>query len=491
MTLPSVDKLSLRNRIFISMLFITLLSSVLMAAVMYYQYKKETRSYHQDRLKTKEDAIHEHLTFILNTSDYPLTTDNLPLILKDRIFELSTIHDIQINIHDLEGRLLISSKSQFVVDEVSNQQISPIILRVIESSPTKSFVDLRKVDGGVYRNAYSYIKDKQFKNLGIISIPYIEDTTFYDAQMDSFIIRFGQVYLFLLILSIVLSYFLSRTITHSIQKISEKILQTRIHKKNQKIDSEDTPREIEILVMAYNNMVDELEKSANLLAKSEREHAWREMAKQVAHEIKNPLTPMRLSVQMFERKFDPNHPDINEKVKDFSETLVQQIDMMSAVASAFSNFASMPVQKAETIDVVKVIALALEIFNEDYIHFNKPDEEVFGFFDPTHITRIVNNLVKNAIQAIPETQTYPEILVDLIIKENKVVLKVSDNGAGITEEHLQRIFEPQFTTKSGGMGLGLAMVKNIIQSYSGTIGVSSTPSVGTTFTVELPINDKI
>lgn len=180
MTLPSVDKLSLRNRIFISMLFITLLSSVLMAAVMYYQYKKETRSYHQDRLKTKEDAIHEHLTFILNTSDYPLTTDNLPLILKDRIFELSTIHDIQINIHDLEGRLLISSKSQFVVDEVSNQQITPIILRVIESSPTKSFVDLRKVDGGVYRNAYSYIKDKQFKNLGIISIPYIEDTTFYE-----------------------------------------------------------------------------------------------------------------------------------------------------------------------------------------------------------------------------------------------------------------------------------------------------------------------
>src|SRR5690606_20072040 len=298
MTLPSVDKLSLRNRIFISMLFITLLSSVLMAAVMYYQYKKETRSYHQDRLKTKEDAIHEHLTFILNTSDYPLTTDNLPLILKDRIFELSTIHDIQINIHDLEGRLLIYSKSQFVVDEVSNQQITPIILRVIESSPTKSFVDLRKVDGGAYRNAYSYIKDKQFKNLGIISIPYIEDTTFYDAQMDSFIIRFGQVYLFLLILSIVLSYFLSRTITNS----------------NQKIDSEDTPREIEILVMAYNNMVDELEKSANLLAKSEREHAWREMAKQVAHEIKNPLTPMRLSVQMFERKFDPNHPDINEKV---------------------------------------------------------------------------------------------------------------------------------------------------------------------------------
>src|SRR5690606_36643699 len=154
---------------------------------------------------------------------------------------------------------------------------------------------------------YSYIKDKQFKNLGIISIPYIEYTTFYDAQMDSFIIRFGQVYLFLLIQSIVLSYFLSRTITHSIQKITEKIPQTRIHKKNQKIDSEDTPREIEILVMAYNNMVDALENSANLLAKSEREYAWREMAKQVAHEIKNPLPPMRLSVQMFERKFDPNH----------------------------------------------------------------------------------------------------------------------------------------------------------------------------------------
>src|SRR5690606_28013570 len=119
------------------------------------------------------------------------------------------------------------------------------------------------------------------------------------------------------------------------------------------------------------------------------------------------------------------------------------------------------------------------------------DEEVFGVFDPTHITRIVNNLVKNAIQAIPETQTSPDILVDLIINEKKVVLKVSDNGAGITEDDSQCIFEPQFTTKSGGMGLGLALVTDIVESYSRTTGVRSTRSVGTTCTVELPINDKI
>lgn len=484
----SMGKFSLRNRIFISMLSITLMSMVLMALVTLYQYKKEARAYHQDRLLRKENSVNEHLSFILNNTPYELTEDNLPLIFKDRIFELSSIHDIQINIHDLEGRLLISSKSNFIVDDaVSQQQISPIILRIIESSPSKRFVDLRKIDDQVYRTAYNYITNDHFKNLGIVSIPYKEDTTFYDTQMEAFLIYFGQLCLFLFAFSILLSYMLSHTITRSIKGVSDHILKTKFHKKNQKISSTDVPSEIHTLILAYNNMVDELEQSADLLAKSERENAWREMAKQVAHEIKNPLTPMRLTVQMFERKFDPEDPRVKDKMKDFCETLIQQIDTMTSVASAFSNFASMPAQENETIDLVKVIQLSLEIFNEDFIYFSSQEEEIIGSFDKAQIVRVVTNLVKNAIQAIPNYRAFPEISVDLKVANQNVYLEVSDNGEGITDENLERIFEPKFTTKSSGMGLGLAMIKNIIESYGGTISVTSQIEKGTKFTVVLPI----
>lgn len=483
----SMGNLSLRNRIFISMLLITLLSSVLMAVVSLYQYKTEARAYHQDRLYRKENSVNEHLSFILKNTDYPLTEENLPLILKERIYELSTIHDIQINIHDLEGRLLISSKSHFVVDDIGIQQISPIILKIIESSPSKRFVDLRKIDDVVYRNAYNYITSDHFKNLGIISLPYTEDTSFYDAQMESVLIRFGQVYLFLFLLSIVVSYFLSRTITKSIQEISNKIIRTRFNKNNSKLVSSEAPNEIQILIAAYNNMVDELEISADLLAKSERENAWREMAKQVAHEIKNPLTPMRLTVQMFERKFDPEDERVKEKMKDFCETLIQQIDTMTSVASAFSNFATMPAQENAEIDLVKVVQLALEIFNEDFIHFSSSEEEIIGCYDKTQIVRIVNNLVKNAIQAIPNYKTFPEISVNLEVENGFAILIVKDNGEGILPENIDRIFEPKFTTKSSGMGLGLAMIKNIIESYGGSLSVESVKDQETKFKVTLPI----
>lgn len=483
----SMGKFSLRNRIFISMLSITLMSMVLMAIVTLYQYKKEARAYHQDRLLRKENAINEHLSFILNNTPYDLTEENIPLIFKDRIFELSSIHDIQINIHDLEGRLLISSKSNFIVDDVGNQQISPIILRIIESSPTKRFVDLRKVDDQVYRTAYNYITNDHFKNLGIVSIPYREDTTFYDAQMEAFLMYFAQVCLFLFAIAFLLSFALSHTITRTIKGVSDHIWKTKFNKHNQKIRSYDMPSELQSLISAYNNMVDELEESAELLAKSERENAWREMAKQVAHEIKNPLTPMRLTVQMFERKFNPEDPNIKEKMKDFCETLIQQIDTMTSVASAFSNFASMPAQETADIDLVKVVQLALEIFNEDFIHFQSSEEEMIGSYDKTQIVRIVTNLVKNAIQAIPNYKAFPEILVDLKKENQRAILKVTDNGEGIAPENIERIFEPKFTTKTSGMGLGLAMIKNIIESYGGTISVTSKIDKGTQFIVELPI----
>jgi nitrogen fixation/metabolism regulation signal transduction histidine kinase len=289
------------------------------------------------------------------------------------------------------------------------------------------------------------------------------------------------------LLSIWLAFYLSRYITRSLATIAHHLSETSLTEKNKKIDLVSNSSEIDRLIESYNKMIDELEESANKLAQSEREGAWREMAKQVAHEIKNPLTPMRLTVQSFEMRFNPEDPNIKQKVTDLSKTLIQQIDTMSAVATAFSNFASMPAQQNETLNVIDVINLTLEIFNENYIEYYPSTKEIITKIDRTQLIRIVTNLVKNAIQAIPEEQENKKIIVSITKETNHAIIKVQDNGKGIAEEDFERVFEPKFTTKTSGMGLGLAIIKNIIENYNGSITFESKLNKGTTFKVILPI----
>jgi two-component system nitrogen regulation sensor histidine kinase NtrY len=289
----------------------------------------------------------------------------------------------------------------------------------------------------------------------------------------------------MLLSAIALAYFISKYITRSLQTISDKLTQTRLARTNEKIFLEDPSEEIARLIDSYNSMIDELELSAAKLARSEREQAWREMAKQVAHEIKNPLTPMRLSVQSFERKFDPGDPDSRSKVREFARTLIQQIDTLSSIASAFSNFAEMPAQQNETLNVTKVVKLALDIFNEPYIHFMADEKDVIAKMDRTQLIRVVTNLVKNAIQAVPDVAE-PRIVVSVSSEGEWAKIMVADNGTGIDEANREKIFEPKFTTKTSGMGLGLGMVRTIVETYQGKIDFSSSPGKGTVFIVRIP-----
>lgn len=482
-----IKRWSLRVRIFLSMIFITLIASILIAAVSIYQFKKEAKDYHQERLERKENSIRQHINYILANTTYPLTTDNLPNIFKDRIHELSNIHGLEINIYDLNGHLLKSSKAAFSIDTVS-RNIPPKILKIIRSTAEKRYVDPRKTgDGKRFQSSYSYIKDTKFKPLGILNLPYIEDDGYYDKELNNFLIRFGQVYSFMLLISVIIAYFLSSYITKSIKEVSDRIKETRLNETNEKIDLGDSPQEISLLVDAYNNLVDDLEESAARLAQSEREEAWREMAKQVAHEIKNPLTPMRLTVQSFQRKFDPTNPDIKQKLDEYSKTLIQQIDTMTSVASAFSNFASMPAQQNETLNVVKIVQLALEIFNEPYITYKSEEPYIVTRMDRTQLIRIITNLVKNAIQAMPDDKAGPLVEVRVFREGDLAKIAVKDNGKGISVEDKYRIFEPKFTTKTSGMGLGLGIIKNIVENYNGTITFNSEPGKGTEFLVTLPI----
>lgn len=478
--------LSLRIRIFLSMILLIIVASILLASISIFQFKNEAKQYHQERLEHKEDAIKENIIYVLSNTTYPLTPNNLSLIFKDKIHELSDIHNLEINIYSLDGKLLKSSKSRFSVDSVA-PPIPKYIIKLVQSSVEKRYVDIKNSNGQKNRSSYSLIKDDKFKPLGILNLPYVEDDSYYQTELQNFLIRLAQVYTFMLLVAFGVAYFLSSYITKSLKTISDKLSETSLNQKNEKIVLEASSKEINLLIKAYNAMVDELEESALKLAQSEREEAWQEMAKQVAHEIKNPLTPMRLTVQSFQRKFDANDPNLKQKINDYSETLIQQIDTMSSVASAFSNFASMPAQQNETLNVVDVVELTMDIFNEEFVHFKAEEEEIISKIDRTQLIRIITNLVKNAIQAIPENQENKAVCVNIKKMSGNVVITVADNGNGIEIEDSNRIFEPKFTTKTSGMGLGLSIIKNIIENYNGTITFESQKGKGTTFKVSLPI----
>ena len=480
-----IKRLSLRARIFVAMILLVLLASVLIAAVTIYQYNEEAKDYHRERLERKEKAIRKNIDFVIKETTYPVTTENIPLIFKEEIFDIDAIHSLQINLYDLEGQLLKSSKRTIQQDS-TEICLKPEVLNALANTAEHRYVVKNEKNGQTFQSSYTYITDSKFKNLAILNLPYLENDDFLNRELKEFLFRLGLAYMVMIFVAIIFAYFISRYITKSLKTISDKMNEIRLEKRNKKIELGSATEEVEILVNSYNSMIDELEASAVKLATSEREQAWREMAKQVAHEIKNPLTPMRLSVQSFQRKFNPEDENIHQKVEEYSNTLIQQIDTMSSIASAFSNFAKMPAQKSEVLNVVHIVKLALDIFNEHYITFEAEEEEIIAKLDRTQLIRVVTNLVKNGIQAIPEDSANPKITVKVFSEAKNVKITIEDNGAGISEENKDKVFEPKFTTKSSGMGLGLAMVKNIVETYNGSITFTSEIGKGTTFTVTFP-----
>ncbi|MET1258377.1 ATP-binding protein [Flagellimonas sp. DF-77] len=466
------------------MILLVVIASVLIAGVTIYQYREQSKDYHENRLERKEEQILQSIDYVLRETTYEPLTENLEYIFRDEIYKIADVQNVSFNIYDLDGGLVKSSKPAFEADSISNCLDAEVLNNLLQTQE-KRFVEERSGSEGKYKASYTYINDRNFKPIGIMNLPYFEDNSFNDMELREFLMRLGGVYLLMLLSAIVFAYFISKYITRSLQTITDKLDQTNLTKRNEKIHIDDPSEEIGKLVYSYNHMIDELEASAAKLARSEREQAWREMAKQVAHEIKNPLTPMRLSVQSFERKFDPTDAKAESKIKEFSKTLVQQIDTMSNIASAFSNFADMPAQQNEDLNVVEVTKLALDIFQEPYIHFISDEASIRARLDRTQLIRVVTNLVKNAIQAVPDVES-PRILVTVTPEADQVKISVADNGVGIADDFKDKVFEPKFTTKSSGMGLGLGMVKNIVENYNGTIDFTSQEGKGTVFTVRFP-----
>ncbi|MDE0599505.1 MAG: HAMP domain-containing sensor histidine kinase [Dokdonia donghaensis] len=477
------NRTSLGTKIFTSMLALVLIAFLMIAAVTYFQYKEQIRDYNEERLERKESSIKKTIDFVLDNTSYELKTEKIPYIFKEKIYEIASIQGENLTMYDLDGEPLISSTDQ-LFDSPAQKKLCLETLENLEKSEEKRYVN--QLDGEVSQQlSYSYINDPKYRPLAILEIQYEDSEAFINKELREILWRLVVVNILMVLTAILLAYFLARYITKTLKTVEDNIKETQLDKRNEKIDTTELPSELTTLVNAYNGMIDQLEGSAAKLAQNEREAAWREMAKQVAHEIKNPLTPMRLTVQSFERRFDPEDPEVNQKIKEYSSTLIQQIDTMSSIASAFSNFADMPAQQSEILNVPNIVKLSVDIFNERYIDFASAKEEIFANFDRTQLIRVVTNLVKNAVQATMTTED-PKILVEVNDLDTQVEITVTDNGTGISEDNLPMIFEPKFTTKTSGMGLGLAMVKNIVETYKGTITFTTQEGEGTVFRVIFP-----
>ncbi|MGB0175589.1 MAG: ATP-binding protein [Owenweeksia sp.] len=473
-------KLTLRARIFMSMILIILVSFFITGAIYFQHFKKENELYHQERLKRKEYAINESINYFLRDQTIGADTDSIVKLFDTKICELANINSLDINIYSLSGDILISSNPELHENHIVPENLGRTMLSAIAQKPEELLVK-RKTDTMEYLSTYDYLFNAANERIAIINLPYFDTKSIHQDDQEKFLMRLGQTYFFLFIIAGLIAYFLSNYITGSLKAVGQKLKSLRINESNVplkwKFDDE-----IGALVDEYNRMLQELEASAAILAKTERESAWREMAKQVAHEIKNPLTPMRLNVQYLEKTLKTEEP---AKLKEFTESMISQIDTLTGIAEAFSRFASMPELKSEEFAAREIIQRTAALYPNYNIKFNTEDKDIHLKGDKDQLVRVMNNLINNAIQAVPEERD-PDIRICMKKQEDKVLISVSDNGSGIPEEQKEKIFEPRFTTKTKGMGLGLAMVKNIITGFGGEIWFESELGSGTTFYLSLP-----
>ncbi len=444
------------------------------------QYKEEQTKLTLDRINLLEFAFNTEMVF-----------DNKLMTGEDLAFNFLTFsqtHGSDLNLYDANGKLINSTQPKLFDRGLLSNRINPKAAYEIFVLGKNEYIANERIGLLNFTSAYLPIRDSNNTILGFINFPYFANQAEYDNKISSFFNSLINVYAFLFVLIGFLAFFLANSITNPLKLLEQNFKITRIGK-NEPIPL-DRNDEIGSLVKEYNNMLNELEISTQKLAETERETAWREMARQVAHEIKNPLTPLKLGVQHLERSWKDNDPNFKQKFEKFTQSFIQQIDSLSAIATEFSNFAQMPETQKETLDIVALIDQVATIFKQSglveiTIHASTKDKLIV-FADKDQLLRSFNNLLKNASQAIPDNVS-GKINIHLKKENQTLFITIRDNGSGIPLEIQHKIFQPNFTTKSSGMGLGLAFVKNAIQNAGGSIKFESIIGRGTTFHISLPL----
>ncbi|WP_285270000.1 sensor histidine kinase [Kaistella rhinocerotis] len=474
---------SLRKKVFWGFLIICLLSIVSSSIVSFFILRKNATEQSRTDLQKKSEALMSALDYAV--SHVQVSAQDLPTVLANDIFEIADINNQDIIIYDLTGNFLISNKD---INLIAEKRLSiPLVNELLQKDGR---VDVHTYDQTIDANvtsSYTVLKNNMLQPIGIVFFPYYHNDSAYFSVFNKYLNYILIVNLLIILIAVWLSWIISKNLTNAVTKFSEMINRITLF--------EDDPQpiryyqndELNQLVKAYNKMILQIKEQKERLSFREKEEAWREMAKQVAHEVKNPLTPMKLTIQNFERKFNPQDPDVHEKVKALSNTLVDQIDLVAKVANAFSQFAQLPEKNNEVFDINKEIKIILNVFSDQSIYFHSNKPEIMVAMDKIYLSRIITNLVANARQARVEGNE-SIINVDVEQRQKRIIISVEDNGGGIAEELYDRIFEPNFTSKSGGTGLGLTMVRKMVEEYQGEISVKSEVGKGSTFTIYMPTN---
>ena len=408
--------------------------------------------------------------------------------LSDLLINLSNTYFTDINLYDNKGYLVASSREQIFSEGLVSSQMNPRSLQQFLVNKHSYYIQEETIGNYSFLSAYTPMRNKDNKVLGYLNLPYFAKQEDLKNEISGLLSAVANLYFFIISITVLLTIILSRYITKPIQLIGNQFSTINLKGQNKKIDW-SRKDEIGQLIEEYNKMIEKMEESALLLARSERESAWREMARQVAHEIKNPLTPIKLNVQLLMRAWEDKDPDWELRLRRFSQSLLMQIDTLSSIATEFSDFAQMPQTHQQIFDVIPMLQDSIEFFQgqtDCVIAFDTDVEDCMIFADRKQIIRVFNNLIKNALQAIPESRK-GLLRIFITSKDDYCLISFKDNGMGIAEEMQAKIFSPNFTTKTTGMGLGLAMVKNIVENSAGKISFETILGEGTVFIVSFPM----
>jgi len=489
--LQKFERMNLRDRIQFSLIAIIVFSFITIGYVTIRFFSGENKSYHEDRLLRKQQSVLQSIGYILREeepfSPDSITTRNIQDLMSLHIAELADVHSMDINLYDTNGLLMLSSQPVIFEKGLQGERMNPVAFSKLREHGQR-WIQQEKTGTLEYLSVYVPVKNREEQTVAYLNLPYFATQKDLKKSISSFMVTLVNVYVLLLMIAAFIAFGISRSITKSLATIGDMMKMVQLGKKNQAIEVK-TDDEVGRLVNEYNKMLKELERSAYKLAQTERESAWREMAKQVAHEIKNPLTPMKLSIQYLQRAINDNHPNVKELAQNVAVTLVEQIDNLSQIASEFSSFAQMQHANHENVNLNEVINSVVRLFLENSnvdFKVNLPDRNAFVFSDKNAMIRVFNNLIKNAVQATDETEN-PKIEISLYQKNDRYRIEIKDNGVGITEYQKTQVFVPQFTTKSSGTGLGLAITKKIIENSNGTIWFESVAGSGATFIIEVPV----
>ncbi|MDZ4838428.1 MAG: ATP-binding protein [Bacteroidota bacterium] len=479
------SNISFRNKILFTILFGLSIALILMGYVtveyINYQYNKEEIT----TLQYKTRSIQTRLENAINNteSDVPVTLDEIAT----QISSLSDDHQTDVNLYNTDGYLLASSQQLIFDRNLLSQYINPEAYTHFANDYSSQVIVSEHLGDLQYLSSYVPIRNYDGVIVAFINLPYFSKEQSLEQRINNFLVALINVYILLFFLLLLMGVLLSRALVSPLNTIRERLRATGLSGSNFTLNW-DTNDEIGLLVKEYNLMVKKLNVSAEKLAQSEREGAWKEMARQVAHEIKNPLTPMKLKLQQMQLIQKSGQTNIAELWDRTAKLLITQIDTLNEIAVEFSEFATMPMGHPIPIDVNNNIRQLAELYadsTEAKIQLKLSEETPVILIDSSQFDRSITNLIKNAMQSIPANRD-GVVQIESFIYRNRVQIVVSDNGNGIPEELHKRIFTPNFSTKNSGMGLGLTMVRNIIERQGGNIKFETVQGEGTSFYISMP-----